>query len=288
MALTQQSVAVSREDDRLKPGWSTLKRGLKSSSRWVDPGEEAGGEPGKEWQRDEAVSAWSGLPKQGFLSQLLSGGRLDVASCPCTIAWIRYHEDSNVVDSTIETSRLTLRPWVDDDIVQLTLGLNDLRLARWLAFVPHPYSTSHARDWTRRCQDISNATGRPAAYEFAIELKSERLTIGGVSLNKIDWEAGTGGGGIWIASEYQGRGYGREAFEAKIRFAFRDLGLTKLVNGYFDGNEKSWAMQRKLGYRRVAEVTSRCMADGRQTIEHVTTLLRSDWEDREDNGSSRV
>ena len=47
--------------------------------------------------------------------------------------------------------------------------------------------------------------------------------IGGVGLNKIDWEAGTAGGGIWIASRNQGRGYGREAFEAKISFAFVDL-----------------------------------------------------------------
>ena len=58
------------------------------------------------------------------------------------------------------------------------------------------------------------------AYEFAVELRPEQLVIGGVSLNKIDREAGTGGGGIWIANDYQGRGYGREAFEAKIRFAF--------------------------------------------------------------------
>jgi len=184
------------------------------------------------------------------------------------------------VDVKIETSRLTLRPWGEEDIEQLTLGLNDLELARWLAFVPHPYSTSHAKDWIERCRAIANANVRPTAYEFAIELKPERLVIGGVSLNKIDYEAGRAGGGIWIARHYQGRGYGREAFEAKIRFAFRELGLTKLVNGYFDGNENSWAMQRHLGYRRVAAVTSRCMADGRQTIEHVTNLLRSDWEAR--------
>ncbi|TCR64321.1 GNAT family N-acetyltransferase [Bosea sp. BK604] len=181
----------------------------------------------------------------------------------------------------IETSGLTLRAWREDDIEALTRGLNDLRLAKWLAFVPHPYSTSDAQNWIRRCQEISSTTIRPTAYEFAIELRAERRVIGGVSLNKIDMEAGTGGGGIWIASDYQGRGYGREAFEAKIRFAFCELGLKKLVNGYFDGNEDSWAMQRKLGYRRVAEVTSRCMADGRQTIEHVTTLLRSDWDNRE-------
>jgi ribosomal-protein-alanine N-acetyltransferase len=65
-----------------------------------------------------------------------------------------------------------------------------------------------------------------------------------------------------------------------------DLG--KLVNGYFDGNEASWAMQRKLGYRRIAEVASRCMADGRQTIEHVTQLLRSDWEVLQDEPSNRT
>lgn len=189
---------------------------------------------------------------------------------------------ANVLDIKIETSRLTLRPWAEKDIEQLALGLNDLKLAKWLAFVPHPYSTSHAENWIKRCREISKSSDRPIAYEFAIELRPSRLVIGGVSLNKIDWQGGTAGGGIWIAENHQKRGYGREAFEAKIRFAFCDLGLTKLVNGYFDGNENSWAMQRKLGYRRVAEVTSRCMADGRQTIEHVTTLLRSDWERRND------
>lgn len=186
------------------------------------------------------------------------------------------------MDIKIETSRLTLRVWGEEDVEHLTRGLNDLEVAKWLAFVPHPYSPSHAKDWIRRCQEISNAGMRPISYEFAVELRAERAVIGGVSLNRIDWTAGTGGGGIWIASQYQRHGYGREAFEAKVRFAFCELGLTKLVNGYFDGNENSWAMQRRLGYRRAGEVPSRCMADGRQTIEHVTTLLRSDWENRQD------
>lgn len=186
------------------------------------------------------------------------------------------------MDISIETSRLVLRPWNEADIEQLALGLNDLAVARWLAFVPHPYSASHARDWVRRCQEMASASTLPTAYEFAIELRSERRVIGGISLNKIDRTAKTGGGGIWIANGYQRRGYGREAFDAKIRFAFQDLGLAKLVNGYFDGNESSWAMQRRLGYRPAGEVASHCLADGRPTIEHVTTLLRSDWEDRED------
>lgn len=77
------------------------------------------------------------------------------------------------MDIKIETSRLTLRPWGEEDIEQLTLGLNDLKLAKWLAFVPHPYSTSDAQNWIKRCQEISSASIRPIAYEFAVELRPE-------------------------------------------------------------------------------------------------------------------
>lgn len=192
----------------------------------------------------------------------------------------RGEGDCNAVNVKIETPRLILRPWREEDVEQLRQGLNDLNVAKWLAFVPHPYSAADAKNWIKKCREIASAGIRPAAYEFAVELKPKRIVIGGVSLNKIDWEAGTAGGGIWIASDHHGHGYGREAFEAKIRFAFCELGLTKLVNGYFEGNENSWEMQRKLGYRRIAEVPRRCMADERPTIEHVTMLLRSEWEGR--------
>ncbi len=183
------------------------------------------------------------------------------------------------MDARLETPRLLLRPWASQDVEQLTLGLNDLNVARWLAFVPHPYLTSHAEEWIARCQDIA-ANPRPSAYEFAVELKFNRRVIGGVSLNNIAWTLGSAGGGLWIASEFHRHGYGHEAFAAKIRFAFGELSLTKLVNGYLDGNEASWQMQRALGYLRVGQADRRCMADGRLTVEHVTMLLRSTWHAR--------
>ena len=181
--------------------------------------------------------------------------------------------------------------------------MNHLEVAkRWLAFDPSPHITgfvARQKSGSRDVRRFSSASISKAGCvrKFAVELKPERLLIGGVSLNKIDWKLGTGGGGnSAIANQHQGRGYGREAVRGKnssVRTSFAELISqaffeSKLVNGYFDGNENSWAMQRKLGYRRVAEVTSRCMADGRQTIEHVTTLLRSDWEDREGQTSNRA
>lgn len=182
----------------------------------------------------------------------------------------------------IETPRLVLRPWRATDVDALAAALDDMEIARWMAFVPHPYTPLHARAWIDKC-----LTKPPDARDFAITLKSDGALIGGVSLNKVDRQAGTAGGGIWIAGLHQGSGYGREAFEAKIDFAFDTLVLTKLVNGYFDGNARSRAMQEALGYRRVGETDSRCMADGRVTIEHVTELVRGDWEMRR-QGTTRA
>ena len=40
-------------------------------------------------------------------------------------------------------------------------------------------------------------------------------------------------------SNYQGHGYGAEAFGEKIRFAFEELKLRRLDNGFFEGNTSS-------------------------------------------------
>lgn len=127
------------------------------------------------------------------------------------------------MSKTIQTPRLILRPWNEKHIERLVLGLNDFDLAKWMALVPHPYSISDAHNWITRCRGIARTGTRPTAYEFAVELKANGLLIGGVSLNKIDWEMKMGGGGIWIAGNHQGHGYGTEAFQAKIAFAFHDL-----------------------------------------------------------------
>lgn len=43
------------------------------------------------------------------------------------------------METVLETEALILRPWKPEDIDQLVEGLNDIRVAQWLAFVPHPY-----------------------------------------------------------------------------------------------------------------------------------------------------
>jgi len=179
----------------------------------------------------------------------------------------------------LETARLVLRDWAPADIPDLIEGLNDLNVSRWLAFAPHPYTREAAESWLTYCTQLSEKGPDRDNYQFAIELKSEQKVIGGVSLIRVSRLHGTAGGGIWLNARYQGHGYGTEAFGEKIRFAFVDLRLRRLDNGFFKGNDASFALQQRFGYQLEGERRQayRCMADGTLKDECITGLLKAEW-----------
>ena len=179
----------------------------------------------------------------------------------------------------LETARLFLRDWEQADLSDLIKGLSDLSVSKWLAFVPYPYTEKEAQLWLDFCMVSSRHPGKRSSYEFAIELKAEKKVIGGVSLTRISSAHGTAGGGIWLNALYQGHGFGREAFAEKLRFAFEDLNLRRLDNGFFKGNSASLAMQERFGYKLEGERRKayRCMADGELKDECITGLLIEDW-----------
>jgi RimJ/RimL family protein N-acetyltransferase len=179
----------------------------------------------------------------------------------------------------LETKRLILRPWKKADIGDLIDGLNNLGVSRWLAFVPHPYTAKAAGSWIKRCVANDRKRNDRHSYEFAIELKADGKVIGGVSLDRISKVHGTAGGGIWLNEKFQGQGYGTEAFGERIRFAFEELKLRRLENGFIRGNPSSLKMQLRFGYKieGVKRAAYRCAADGKLKDECITGLLRAEW-----------
>ncbi len=178
----------------------------------------------------------------------------------------------------LETKRLILREWDQKDINDLIEGLNNLEVSRWLAFVPYPYTLNDAEKWIKFCIDNIKKGSAGSSYDFAIELKSEKKVIGGVSLDKINKFQGTAGGGIWINAKYHGQGYGTEAFGRRIDFAFNELKLRRLENGFFEGNKSSFKMQEKFGYKieGIRRKAFKSMATGEIMDEHMTGLLKED------------
>jgi len=178
----------------------------------------------------------------------------------------------------LKTERLTVREWRASDLEDLVEGLNDLSVAEWMAFVPHPYTRDDGTSWIKFC--IASAAELPRRnYHLAISLDQESKVIGGMSLDGIEFQHGTAGGGIWLNAQYHKRGYGTEAFTARVRFAFEELNLRRIENGYFEGNDASRKMLEKLKYKVEGLKKQRfiCRADGKPRNEVVMALLREDW-----------
>ena len=175
-------------------------------------------------------------------------------------------------DLIIETDRLVLRAWNIDDVNDLVEGLNNLNVSKWLAQVSYPYTVDDAKYFINESLDKS-------LYNFAIVLKGNNKVIGGTQLSNIDYYNGIAGGGIWINEKYQGHGYGKEAFGARIKYAFEVLNLRRLENGYFKDNEKSHKMQLRFGYKDEGIRRQRFVSRGSGKIEdeYITGLLKEEW-----------
>lgn len=175
-------------------------------------------------------------------------------------------------DLIIETDRLILRQWKIEDADDLVEGLNNLNVSKWLAQVSYPYTEEDAKSF------INNSI-KNKLYNFAIVLKEENKVIGGTQLSNISFVHGTAGGGIWLNEKYQGMGYGTEAFGARIKYAFEELGLRRLENGYFKENERSHQMQLKFGYKDegIRRKKFKSQATGNYEDEYLTGLLKEEW-----------
>lgn len=175
----------------------------------------------------------------------------------------------------IESKRIILKSWEDDDVEGLVEGLNNLNVAKWMAGVPYPYTENDAKNFIER----SKNNDENIKIALAIVLKENNKVIGGTEITNINKKDGTAGGGIWLNEKYQNNGYGTEAFSEKIKYCFNALGLRRMENGYFPGNEQSRKMQEKLGYKNEGIRRKRflCLATNEYVDECITGLLKEEF-----------
>ena len=176
----------------------------------------------------------------------------------------------------INSKRIILRDWKDEDIIDLQNGLNNINVSKWLASVPYPYTKQDAESFIAFSKQVGENLKN---IMLAIVLKENNKVIGGTSIENINAKDGTAGGGIWINEKYQKNGYGIEAFSTRAKYCFEKLNLRRLENGYFKGNEKSKNMQHKLGYKDegIRRKKYLCLATKEYVDEHVTGLLKEDF-----------
>lgn len=141
----------------------------------------------------------------------------------------------------LETKRLILRPWQEDDAESLYKYASDAQIGPPAGWPPHT-SIENSREII--CAVLS------APDTFAVCAKESGEPIGSIGFHRKDlaktddeYELG-----YWIGRAFWGRGLIPEASREMLRYAFEDLGMNRIWCGYYEGNEKSKRVQEKLGF----------------------------------------
>ena len=146
---------------------------------------------------------------------------------------------------SLETNRLILRPWEETDAEECYQYAKDHQVGPAAGWPAHTSIENTV-------QVIRDVLMVPETY--AIVLKETGLPIGSIGLHFHSNLAGKDDEaelGYWLGVPYWGRGIIPEAAREMLRHAFEDLNLNRVWCGYYDGNEKSRRVQRKLGFRHM-------------------------------------
>lgn len=155
---------------------------------------------------------------------------------------------------TIETERLTLRPYVDSDAARVLDILSRLDVIRWLGNPPYiPMETlDEALAWIQRWHDRHDRD--PLERAYALEVRSTGIVAGSALVARAERIDGGFVGeyetGWHLHPDSAGHGYATEAAAANLDATFAD-GLEEVYAGMFTDNAPSAAVARRLGLREI-------------------------------------
>ena len=137
----------------------------------------------------------------------------------------------------------------------------------------HPPSPDQEKAWFEQISASPNEVG------WAILINESNHLIGSTGLRQIDWRNRHASSGIMIGEkEHWGKGYATEAMRLRTAYAFRELGLEKIVTSVIGPNLGSRRALEKAGYRQCGLLRRQRFFDGTWHDEWLGEILREEWE----------
>lgn len=138
---------------------------------------------------------------------------------------------------------MVLRAWRMEDAPAVADACRDTEIARWLAFVPQPYTLDDARRYIQECMDAADDR-RP----FAITDAESGALIGSIDMHIT--RLGAGHIGYWLAANARGRGLATAALRTLSRWTIEELGLGRIELATDPDNLASQRVAEKAGFQR--------------------------------------
>lgn len=117
-------------------------------------------------------------------------------------------------------------------------------------------------------------------YRWGIALREEDSLIGVIELLNFHEQEGTCSFAYMLGEAFWGKGYGTEALEAAIGFAFEVLQVTAIVVDHFAENPASGAVMRKAGMRYTETIPGKYEKNGILHDAAEYRITKEEWSKR--------
>ncbi len=180
-----------------------------------------------------------------------------------------------LTQSTLETSRLILRPLTRADAPSIQTVASIREIADTMISIPHPYPDGEAEQFiSKQLAEFENGH----SVTFVIERKFERVFSGLIEVRDIEQEHSQAELSFWLAVEAWGQGYMSEALKPMLRFAFEDLGLNRLYAYHMVRNPASGKVLQKNGFVQEGLLRQRVRKWGVFEDVALLAILHRDWQ----------
>ncbi|MDB5262880.1 MAG: family acetyltransferase [Adhaeribacter sp.] len=181
-------------------------------------------------------------------------------------------------DTELITDRLRLRPYREPDalIFHNLIQENKTRLAP--AFPSRVLVTKRYEEALRLIKRFRVDWQLGQVYAFGIWHQNPDKYIGDISLKNFDHSIPKAEIGYYLDGSAEGYGYGTEALQALIRFAFKQLSVNKLYLRCALQNQRSAELAERCGFRREGLIRQDFRDNTRQLIDvYYYGLTRSEY-----------
>ncbi len=126
---------------------------------------------------------------------------------------------------------------------------------------------------------IVETNGANNEVTFAIRLIDGDELIGTIGFDGIEWPNQVAGLSIGIGDRSNwNRGYGYEAIQLALAYAFNELNLHRIQLTVFSYNKSAIALYEKAGFTREGVHRERLRRDGKRYDMYLYGLLHHEWE----------
>lgn len=141
--------------------------------------------------------------------------------------------------------------------------------------------TDYARTFTPQEiteRHLQHPSGTNSQLFHLRTLADDRL-IGFVALFNIEWNNGSATMAIGIGEpEYRGKGYGADALERILNYAFNELNLYRVGLDVIADNQPAIHSYQRAGFQEEGCMRSAVHRDGQRTDRLIMGILRPEWQ----------